>query len=80
MSNWLIWIGAAITVLVVASALLEAYLKRNTRRRLSDMRPDPSEVKRIAAVERSDPNPVEQAVDGEHSLEDRNRRLSRRHK
>ncbi|KUJ85835.1 hypothetical protein AVO45_02320 [Ruegeria marisrubri] len=80
MSNWLIWIAAAIAVLVVASALVEAYLKRNTRRRLSEMRPDPAEVKRVAAVERSDPNPVEAPDADEPSLEDRNRRLSRHRK
>lgn len=39
-------IGGTIAVLVVAVALTEAYLKRNKKRRLSDMRPDPDSLKR----------------------------------
>lgn len=46
MNSWLIWTGGAIAALVVAAALIEAYLKRNTKRRLSDMRPDPDRLKR----------------------------------
>ncbi len=46
MTNWLIWIGSGIGVLVVAAASVEAYLKRNKKRRLSDMRPDPNTLKR----------------------------------
>ncbi|MTI01595.1 hypothetical protein [Roseibium sp. RKSG952] len=41
----MVWISA-IAALIVAAALIEAYLKRNTKRRLSDMRPDPEALKR----------------------------------
>ncbi len=44
--DWLLNIAACVTVLVVAAALIEAYLKRNKKRRLSDMRPDPDSLKR----------------------------------
>ena len=46
MTHWLIWIGCGIGALIVAATLIEAYLKRNTKRRLSDMRPDPEKLKR----------------------------------
>lgn len=46
MSNWIIWTGTAIVALVVVAALIEAYLKRNKTRRLSDIRPNPDSLKR----------------------------------
>ncbi|MFY2826447.1 hypothetical protein [Ruegeria sp. MALMAid1280] len=45
MNGWLFWIGI-IAALVVAAALIEAYVKRNKKRKLVDMRPDPDELKR----------------------------------
>ncbi len=44
--DWLVWIGGTVAALVVAAALVEAYLKRNKNRRLSDMRPDPDSLRR----------------------------------
>ena len=46
MSGWVIWIVSGIAALVVAAALIEAYLKRNRKRSLVDMRPDPQTLKR----------------------------------
>lgn len=80
MSGWVVWIGGAIVALVVAAALIEAYLKRNTKRRLSDMRPDPDALKRRPW----EPDGVTKVsdIDKVHEMnqeqEDRNRRLTRR--
>ncbi|WP_170586550.1 hypothetical protein [Ruegeria arenilitoris] len=45
MIGWVVWIGICVGGLVVAAATVEAYLKRNRTRRLSDMRPDPNALK-----------------------------------
>ena len=66
MTSWLIWIGCGIVALVVAAAVIEAYLKRNIRRRLSDMRPDPETLKR---------RPWE--ADGVSKVHDENQRLEK---
>lgn len=74
MTSWLIWIGCGLAALVVAAALIEAYLKRNTKRRLSDMRPDPEKLRRrpweadgVAKVHKEN-----------QRLEENNRQISRR--
>ncbi|TMV08811.1 hypothetical protein FGK63_06735 [Ruegeria sediminis] len=46
MMFWLYIIIGGLIALVVVAALVEAYLKRNSRRRLSDMRPDPESLRR----------------------------------
>ncbi|WP_299660071.1 hypothetical protein [uncultured Ruegeria sp.] len=51
------WIGT-IAALIVAAALIEAYVKRNRKRKLSDMRPDPDKLSKVEGVERYGPEPV----------------------
>ncbi|WP_425045489.1 hypothetical protein [Primorskyibacter sp. S87] len=46
MSGWLAWIAGGIASVVVVAALIEAYVKRNRKRSLVDMRPDPAKLKR----------------------------------
>lgn len=48
MNGWLVWLGGGLVMLVVAAALLEAYVKRNRPRRMVDTRPDPARLKRRA--------------------------------
>nr|WP_321253127.1 hypothetical protein [uncultured Ruegeria sp.] len=46
-------LGVCIVVgLIVAAALIEAYLKRNKKRSLADMRPDPDEISQVGGIER----------------------------
>ena len=49
MSSWAIWISL-LTALIVA-ALIEACVKRNRKRKLSDMRPDPDKLSRVSGIE-----------------------------
>ncbi|MEX0349692.1 MAG: hypothetical protein AB3N15_09750 [Paracoccaceae bacterium] len=58
MTTWFIWIAGGIATLVVVAALTEAYVKRNRKRRLSDMRPDPDKISKIAGIERHGLDPV----------------------
>ncbi|WP_372572545.1 hypothetical protein [Ruegeria jejuensis] len=58
MTTWFIWIAGGIATLVVAAALTEAYVKRNRKRRLLDMRPDPDKISKIAGIERHGMDPV----------------------
>ncbi|MFA3915805.1 hypothetical protein [Ruegeria hyattellae] len=58
MTPWFIWIAGGIATLVVAAALTEAYVKRNRKRRLSDMRPDPDKISKIAGIDRYGLDPV----------------------
>ncbi|MEM7318475.1 MAG: hypothetical protein AAF408_05570 [Pseudomonadota bacterium] len=61
MTNWLLWIGGGIATLVVAAALAEAYLKRNRKQRLSDMRPDPDKISKVSGIERYGLEPLKLA-------------------
>ncbi|WP_037307026.1 hypothetical protein [Ruegeria halocynthiae] len=60
MSTWLVWISA-IAALIVAAALIEAYVKRNRKRKLSDMRPDPDKLSKVGGIERYGLDPVTMA-------------------
>ncbi|CUH48332.1 stage II sporulation protein M [Ruegeria atlantica] len=51
MNGWLFWIGI-IVALIVAAALIEAYVKRNRKRKLADMRPDPDKISKVGRIER----------------------------
>ncbi|SMO43761.1 hypothetical protein [Ruegeria faecimaris] len=57
MSTWLAWISA-IAALIVAAALIEAYVKRNRKRKLVDMRPNPDEISKVDGIERYGLNPL----------------------
>ncbi|SDW45681.1 hypothetical protein SAMN05444358_101873 [Ruegeria halocynthiae] len=57
MSGWLFWIGV-IAALIIAAALIEAYVKRNRKRKLADMRPDPDKLSKVGGIERYGLDPV----------------------
>ncbi len=57
MTGWLFWVGV-IAALIVAAALIEAYLKRNRKRNIADMRPDPDKISRVGGIERYGLDPL----------------------
>ncbi len=63
------WI-VAIAAIVVAAALIEAYVKRNQKRRLSDMRPDPDKLSKVGGIERYGLDPVTLAQAEHRRLEE----------
>ncbi len=69
MNNGLIWIGG-IAGLIVAAALIEAYVKRNRKRNLADMRPDPDDISKIAGIDRHGLDPVTLAQAEHRRLEE----------
>ncbi len=69
MSGWLFWV-CAIALLVVAAALVEAYVKRNRKRKLADMRPDPDKISRVGGIERYGLDPLALAQAEHRRLEE----------
>ncbi len=57
MSGWPFWISL-LGALIVVAALIEAYVKRNRKRKLSDMRPDPDTLSKVGGIERYGLDPV----------------------
>ncbi|NVO55128.1 hypothetical protein HW561_04915 [Rhodobacteraceae bacterium B1Z28] len=57
MNGWLFWISI-VAAFIVAAALIEAYVKRNRKRKLSDMRPDPDKLSKVGGIERYGLDPV----------------------
>lgn len=68
MSGWLVWV-CVIGGLIVAAALIEAYVKRNRRRKLSDMRPDPDTLSKVGGIERYGLDPLTMAQAEHRRLE-----------
>ncbi|KIC42627.1 hypothetical protein RA27_04550 [Ruegeria sp. ANG-R] len=56
--NLTFWIICVIAALIVAAALIEAYVKRHRKRKLSDMRPDPDKLSKVGGIERYGLDPV----------------------
>ena len=69
MSGWLFWV-CAIALLVVAAALVEAYVKRNRKRKLADMRPDPDKISSVGGIERYGLDPLALAQAEHRRLEE----------
>ncbi len=69
MSSWLFWV-CAIALLVVAAALVEAYVKRNRKRKLADMRPDPDKISSVGGIERYGLDPLALAQAEHRRLEE----------
>ncbi|WP_050603473.1 hypothetical protein [Ruegeria sp. 6PALISEP08] len=69
MNNWLIWVGG-IATLIVAAALIEAYVKRNRSRKLADMRPDPDKLSKVGGIERYGLDPLALAQAEHRRLEE----------
>ncbi|WP_170381244.1 hypothetical protein [Ruegeria atlantica] len=69
MSSWLFWIGVLAT-LIVAAALIEAYVKRNRKRNLADMRPDPDKISKVGGIERYGLDPLALAQAEHRRLEE----------
>ncbi len=69
MSGWPFWISL-LGALIVVAALIEAYVKRNRKRKLSDMRPDPDEISKVGGIERYGLDPVELAQAEHRRLEE----------
>ena len=69
MNGWLFWIGA-IATLIVAAALIEAYVKRNRKRNLADMRPDPDKISKVGGIERYGLDPLALAQAEHRRLEE----------
>ena len=57
MSTWAL-ILCIIAALIVAAALIEAYVKRNRTRKLADMRPDPDKISKVGGIERYGLDPL----------------------
>ena len=55
-----LWLASicAIAALIVAAALIEAYVKRNRKRKLADMRPDPDKISKVGGIERYGLDPL----------------------
>ena len=56
--------------MIVAAALVEAYVKRNRKRSLADMRPDPDDISKVAGIERHGMDPVTLAQAEHRRLEE----------
>ncbi|MEW2916904.1 hypothetical protein AB1A64_07505 [Ruegeria sp. ANG10] len=69
MSGWLFWISL-IAALIVAAALIEAYVKRNRKRNLADMRPDPDKISKVGGIERYGLDPLALAQAEHRRLEE----------
>lgn len=69
MNGWLFWIGVLAT-LIVAAALIEAYVKRNRKRNLADMRPDPDKISKVGGIERYGLDPLALAQAEHRRLEE----------
>ncbi|CUH41397.1 MULTISPECIES: hypothetical protein [Ruegeria] len=69
MSSWLFWISV-IATLIVAAALIEAYVKRNRKRKLADMRPDPDKISKVGGIERYGLDPLALAQAEHRRLEE----------
>ncbi|WP_170412904.1 hypothetical protein [Ruegeria atlantica] len=69
MNGWLFWIGTLAT-LIVAAALIEAYVKRNRKRKLTDMRPDPDKISKVGGIERYGLDPLALAQAEHRRLEE----------
>ncbi|WP_170505173.1 hypothetical protein [Ruegeria arenilitoris] len=69
MNSWLFWIGVLAT-LIVAAALIEAYVKRNRKRNLADMRPDPDKISKVGGIERYGLDPLALAQAEHRRLEE----------
>ncbi|MES0827198.1 hypothetical protein [Ruegeria sp. SCP11] len=69
MSSWLFWI-CVIAALIVAAALIEAYVKRNRKRNLADMRPDPDKISKVGGIERYGLDPLALAQAEHRRLEE----------
>ncbi|WP_170513884.1 hypothetical protein [Ruegeria atlantica] len=69
MNGWLFWIGV-IAALIVAAALIEAYVKRNRKRNLADMRPDPDKISKVGGIERYGLDPLALAQAEHRRLEE----------
>ncbi len=67
MSVWKIL--GAIAALIVVAALIEAYVKRNRKRKLSDMRPDPDKISKVGGIERYGLDPLSLAQAEHRRLE-----------
>lgn len=73
-TKWAYLIGGSIILLIVVAAILEAYLKRNSKRRLADTQPSKQSMRGTE----HDPNPVVAAQATNLRLEKENKRLTRR--
>ena len=60
MSSWALWISLPVA-LIVATALIEAYVKCNRKRILSDMRPDPDKLSSVGGIGRYGLDPMTMA-------------------
>lgn len=68
--SWFAIICSAIIALVVAAALIEAYVKRNRKRKLADMRPDPDKISKVGGIERYGLDPLSLAQAEHRRLEE----------
>ncbi len=73
-TNWAYLIGGGIIVIIVVAAILEAYLKRNSKRRLVDTQPSKQSMRGTE----HDPNPATAAHAKNLRLEKENKRPTRR--
>ncbi len=73
-TNWAYLIGGGIILLIAVAAILEAYLKRNSKRRLIDTQPSKQSMRGTE----HDPNSVAAAYAKNLRLEKENKRLTRR--
>ncbi|WP_377188046.1 hypothetical protein [Ruegeria meonggei] len=69
MNGWLFWMGI-VAALIVAAALIEAYVKRNRKRKLADMRPDPDKISKVDGIDRYGLNPLALAQAEHRRLEE----------
>ncbi len=69
MSGMLFWI-CTLATLIVAAALIEAYVKRNRKRNLADMRPDPDKISKVGGIERYGLDPLALAQAEHRRLEE----------
>ena len=79
MNGWLFWIGV-LAALIVAAALIEAYVKRNRKRKLADMRPDPDKISKVGGIERYGLDPLSLAQAEHRRLEEEGWGLGPRYK
>ena len=69
MTSWLFWIGI-VGGLIVAAVLIEAYVKRNRKRNLAEMRPDPDKISKVGGIERYALDPLALAQAEHRRLEE----------